>query len=196
MRKNCFIFAILLVALSFNMSVANAANNEEMVTIKIPADEVKSIDVKYQQPQESKSTKFVDSAKSAAKKTADSTKKLTHKTVNATKNVTKKTVESTKELTDKTIGETKGFLDNMNPNKVVTVEELETKASIKTLKNERKELKAAYNSRIKDIDAKIKLTAISSDLSEAQRQNRIKKKKKLLFPEILQCKNITKKLKN
>ncbi len=155
--------------------------------------------------------KMVAATKKATKKTADSTKEITDKTVSATKSATKKTVNSTKEITDKTVKSTKGFTDktvdgtkeffeNINPNKQVTVESLENKAQIKTLKNERNELKSAYNSRIKDIEAKIKLTQVSSNLSETQRQNRIynlnKEKEELINTRDKAVENYNNKIKN
>ena len=41
------------------------------------------------------------------------------------------------------------------------------------MKNERNEIKAAYNSRIKDTNAQIKATQKSTTISEVQRQNKI-----------------------
>ncbi len=212
MKKSVIIMSLLFALIGI-INLKACADNQEMVTIKIPADEINNIDIKYQKQEESAASKFVKATKKATKKTVDSTKDLTEKTVDATKKATGKTVnatkkatdktvkstkkftdktvdvtkkatdktvkatkkatESTKEFTEKTIDETKDFIDNINPNKPVTVEGLEKKSAIKTLKNERNELKAAYNSRIKDIDAKIKLTEISTDMTQAQRQNRI-----------------------
>ena len=65
------------------------------------------------------------------------------------------------------------MIDNLNPNKPVTLESLEKSATIKTLKIERDTKKAAYNSKIKDIKAQIKAAEYSTTLSEVERQNKI-----------------------
>ena len=103
----------------------------------------------------------------------NATKKAANKTVSATKGATKKTVDATKDFTEKTVDGAKDIFNNLNPNKPVTLEELETKSQIRILKNERKGLKSAYNSRIKDIDAKIKATENATNLSTTQKQNRV-----------------------
>ena len=86
---------------------------------------------------------------------------------------TKKTVDATKDFTEKTVDGAKDIINNLNPNKPVTLEELETKSQIRILKNEKKGLKSAYNSRIKDIDAKIKATENATNLSTTQKQNKV-----------------------
>lgn len=163
-----------------NLSV----NAEEMVTIKVPASSIETIDVKYQKVEPTPTTKAIDATKKATDKTVTATKQATNKTVKATKDVTQKTVEATKKATnktvtatknikDKTVDGTKEIIDNLNPNKPVTVEGLEKEAALKTLKNEKKELTAAYNSRIKDVKAKIKATENSTVLSDVDRQYQI-----------------------
>lgn len=117
--------------------------------------------------------KTVTATKKATKKTVSATKDVTDKTVKATKDVTQKTIQTTKDVTDKTIDGAKDVIDNLNPNKPVTLEELETSASIKTLKNQRNEIKSAYNSRIKDINAQIKAAEASTTITDVQRQNKI-----------------------
>ena len=100
-------------------------------------------------------------------------KESTPKAVQAVKSATNKTVKATKKGYNKTVDGTKNVIDNLNPNKPVTLSELETKAEIRTLKNEKKGIKSAYNSRIKDINAKIKAAEASTTLSETQKQNKI-----------------------
>ena len=117
--------------------------------------------------------KAVKSTKEATKKTVDATKDFTDKAVKSTKDATKKTVDATKDFTDKAVENTKEILDNINPNRPVTLEGLEAKSEIKILKGERDELKAAYNSRIKDINAKIKAAQKATTLSDVQRQSKI-----------------------
>ena len=101
------------------------------------------------------------------------TKNFANKTVTATKNAAKKTAESTKNITNKAVENTKDFIDELPPAKEITVENLEKEAKIKTLKNERNELKAAYNSRIKDTKAKITAAENSTLLNDVQRQNKV-----------------------
>lgn len=117
--------------------------------------------------------KTIEATKKATKKTVKVTKEVTKKTVEATKEGYKKTVDTTKDVTDKTIEGAKDVIDNLNPNKPVTLQELETSASINTLKNQKKEVKAAYNSRIKDINAQIKAAEKSTSITDVQRQNKI-----------------------
>ena len=117
--------------------------------------------------------KAVQSTKDATKKTVDATKDFTDKAVQSTKDATKKTVDATKDFTNKTVENTKEILETINPNRPITLEGLEAKSEIKTLKNERNELKAAYNSRIKDINAKIKAAEKSTVISDVQRQSKI-----------------------
>ena len=95
-------------------------------------------------------------------------KSLAEKTSLATKNAAKKT----KDMTTKAIDNTKDFIDDLPP-KEITVENLEKEANIKTLKNEKKEIKDAYTSRIKDTKAKIKATEKSTVISDTERRNRI-----------------------
>ena len=192
MKKILFSLAILALFAGLN-SISNA--QEPVVTIEIPASQISTIDVNYEKKTPSKTEKALDATKEATdktvkatkdatkktvdatkkvtKKTVDSTKEFTDKTVKATKDVTKKTVEATKEFTNKTVEGTKDAIENLNPNKPVTLEGLETKAEIKTLKSERNELKSAYNSRIKDINAKRKAAEKSTTLSDVQRQSKI-----------------------
>ena len=110
----------------------------------------------------------------------ESVQETTDKAVKATKNFSKKTVESTKKAYEKTkdftsdaVDNTKYTLENLNPNKEVTLEDLKQDAKINTLKDERKELKSAFNSRIKDTKAKIKTTEQSLNLSDVQRRNKV-----------------------
>jgi hypothetical protein len=123
--------------------------------------------------EQSKTSKAIEATKEATDKSVQATKDFTNKAVKATKKGYRKTVDATKDFTDKTVENTKSAIENMNPNKPVTREELEGKARIKTLKNERKELKAAYNSRIKDIEAKVKSTTKATNISDVERQNKI-----------------------
>lgn len=193
MKKILFSLAILTILTGLSTAIAKA--QEDVVTIEVPASELSKIDVNYTQKAPTKTEKAIDATKSATKKTVEATKEttskavtatkkatkktveatksFTNKTVEGTKDVTKKSVEATKNFTNKTVEGTKDAIDNLNPNKPVTLEGLETKAEIKTLKSERNELKSAYNSRIKDINAKIKATEKSTTLSDVQRQSKI-----------------------
>lgn len=193
MKKILFSLAILTLLTGLSTAIAKA--QEDVVTIEVPASELSKIDVNYTQKAPTKTEKAIDATKSATKKTVEATKEttskavtatkkatkktveatksFTNKTVEGTKDVTKKSVEATKNFTNKTVEGTKDAIDNLNPNKPVTLEGLETKAEIKTLKSERNELKSAYNSRIKDINAKIKATEKSTTLSDVQRQSKI-----------------------
>lgn len=197
MKKLFYTFAIAFTAISLvNIQIkAEETASKDMVTIEIPASEIKNIDVKYQKKEESVTDKFIKSSKEVAKDTANSTKSFTDKTIKATKNATKKTVKATKEVTDKTVKatkratdktvkttkdvtnktveETKNFIENINPSKPITAESLKQESSLKTLKNEKKEIKSAYNSRIKDIDAKIKSAEKSTLMDDVQKRNRI-----------------------
>lgn len=188
---------ILTIALSFVglLSIKAIAETEQTVKIEIPASSVDKIDVKYEKESPTATEKVINATKDATDKTVKATKKATKKTIEvtkdatdktvkatkkatkktikATKDVTNKTVEATKNFTDKTVEETKDFVENLNPNREVTAEGLENEATIKTLKNERNELKAAYNSRIKDINARIKSTERSTTISDVQKQNQI-----------------------
>jgi len=191
MKKTTFIFSAAIIALCFTTYLAFADSNEEMITITVPASEIKSIDVKYKGDEPSKADKAIETSKEIKDKTVKATKKTlkktksytdktisetkstTQKTVEAAKNAAQKTVDKTKEIKDKTVDSTKEFVDNLNPNKVLTAEELETEATVRTLKNEKNELKSAYNSRIKDLNAQIKAAEVSTTLSDVERQNKI-----------------------
>lgn len=173
----------LILAATFSVLYANA-DTEPVVTIEIPASSIQSIDVNYEKQEPSATSKAVDATKSATKKTVNATKDFTNKTVTATKSATKKTVKATKEatnktvkttkeLTDKTVDGTKDLIENLNPNKPVTLDELETTASINKLKAERDEVKAAYNSKIKDVNAQIRAAEKSTTITDVQRQNKI-----------------------
>ncbi len=168
MKKALFILTAFLVIIP----IINNAQAEDYVKIEIPASSVDNIDVKYQK-EETAATKALDATKEATNKTIKSTKKVTKKTVKATKNFTKKTVEATKELTNKTVDSTKEVIDNLNPNKPVTFEELQAQSDIKILKSERNQKKSAYNSRIKDLNAQIKAAENSTLLNEVQKQNKV-----------------------
>ena len=158
------LFTLIFCAFFINVYNSEAQAKEEVVTIEIPASEIDTIDVKYEKPKQtsSKTTEAMNATKKAA-----------NKTVSATKDATKKTVDATKDFTEKTVDGAKDIINNLNPNKPVTLEELETKSQIRILKNERKGLKSAYNSRIKDIDAKIKATENATNLSTVQKQTRV-----------------------
>ena len=176
------ILSLLCFGLLACISTANA--EEKTVTIEVPASSLEKIDVKYETKTPTKTEKAIDATKdatdktikatkNATKKTVDATKDFTDKAVKSTKEATRKTVDATKDFTDKAVENTKEILDNINPNRPVTLEGLEAKAEIKTLKGERDELKAAYNSRIKDINAKIKAAKKSTTLSDVQRQSKV-----------------------
>lgn len=196
MKKRFLYFLAIAIFCGFAISqVSYAETTQPMVTIEIPASSVDKIDVKYEKEKESKTNKAVEATKDFTDKTVKATKKGYHKSVEATKDFTDKTVkatkkgykktvdstkkgyhksvEATKEFTDKTIDSTKDAFENLNPNKTVTLEELEIEAAIKTLKNEKKEKKNAYKSRLKDINAQIKAAEYSTTITEVQRQNKI-----------------------
>lgn len=186
---------------AFALAFSNAAladtqqTPEPMIKIEIPASEVNKIDVKYTSQSQSNTSKALEDTKAATKKAVDNTKEFTDKTIkttktaaaksaNDTKNATNKAITATKEATNKavnatknaaqkTVDGTKDVIDNINPNKPVTKEGLEAEATIKTLKNERNQIKSAYNSRIKDVNAKIKATENSTLINDTQRQSRI-----------------------
>lgn len=173
MRKLLFMLAVAVVLCSLSSVFVNAetAQPTSMVSVEIPTS---SVDKKLKQSKtESKTSKAIEATKEATDKTVEATKKGYKKTVEATKKGYKKTVKATKEFTNKTVESTKDAFENMNPNKPVTIDDLQGKAKVKTLKNEKKELKAAFNSRIKDIDAKVKLAEKSTTMSDAQRQNTV-----------------------
>ncbi len=137
--------------------------------------------------------KSVDATKDFTEKAVDATKDFTNKAVKATKDATKKSVDATKTFTNKTVENTKEAFENINPNKPVTLESLQGEANIKKLKNEKKELKAAYNSRIKDINAKIKATEKATNINDVQKQNKIYLLNKEKNELILQRNSITEK---
>ena len=189
MKKLLFVLSVFLLCIN----IAKAA--EPVVKIEIPASSVQSIDVNYEKTSPSKASQAMEATKEAADKTVSSTKKFTKKTVKATKSTTKKAVKSTKDITDKTVTATKkGYhktidttkdltdktkesakdvLDSLNPNKPVTLEGLEAESEIRILKNEKNGLKSAYNSRIKDIDAKIKAAEKATNISDVQKRNKV-----------------------
>ena len=164
MRKLLFILAVVLFSVSFMTVNADSTLPQSKVSVEKDSKPVKS---------ESKTSKAIEATKEATDKTVEATKKGYKKTVEATKKGYKKTVKATKDFTSKTVESTKGAFENMNPNKPVTIDDLQSKSKIETLKNEKKELKAAFNSRIKDIDAKVKLAEKSTTMSDAQRQNTV-----------------------
>ncbi len=170
MKKNL----LMLITLISLCSLKAFAQEENMVQIEIPASNIETIDVKYEK-EDSTTTKAIDATKDATKKTVEGTKNITQKTVDGTKKLTKKTVKATKNLTEKTVDGTKEVIDNLNPNKPITFEKLQSESDIKIIKVEKKQKKAAYNSRIKDINAQIKATEQSTILSETQKQNKIYK---------------------
>lgn len=189
------LYSLIISSIIIGCTNLTTLANEEVVKIEIPASSVEKIDVKYEKKKPSKTekaieatkdatdktikatkettTKAVEATKNATKKTVDATKDFTDKAVKSTKDATKKTVDATKDFTNKTVENTKEILENINPNRPITLEGLEAKAEIKTLKNERNELKAAYNSRIKDINAKIKAAEKSTTNTDVQRQSKI-----------------------
>ena len=164
MKKILFILVVSLFVCSVSSIdvQANQAQPQPVVSVEVKEGKV-----------DSKTSKAVEATKEATDKAVNATKKGYKKTVEATKKGYKKTVSATKDFTGKTVENTKEAFENINPNKPVTLEDLEGKAKVKTLKNERKELKSAYNSRIKDINAKIKLTEKSTTMSDVQRQNKV-----------------------
>ena len=170
MKKNL----LMLITLISLCSLKAFAQEENMVQIEIPASNIETIDVKYEK-EDSTTTKAIDATKDATKKTVEGTKNITQKTVDGTKKLTKKTVKATKNLTEKTVDGTKEVIDNLNPNKPITFEKLQSESDIKIIKVEKKQKKAAYNSRIKDINAQIKATEQSTILSETQKQNKVYK---------------------
>lgn len=205
MKRKLVVLAIIFAFVGYTSLKINA-EEESTVKIEIPASSIDKIDVKYEKQSPSATEKAITATKDATDKTIEATKKATDKTVKATKKATKKTievtkdatdktikatkkatnktVEATKNFTDKTVEETKDFVDSLNPNREITAQGLENEATIKTLKNERNELKSAYNSRIKDLNARIKATEKSTTISDVQRQNQIyslnKQKKDLI----------------
>lgn len=170
MKKN-FVISAFLIGLFFMKPTFSSAE-ETVIKIEVPAS-VEKVDIKYENKSASKMDKSIDSAKAATNKTVKNTKKAAKKTVAATKTAAKKTADGTKNITNKTVESTKELIEDINSTREVSAENLEKQASIKTLKNEQKALKLAYNSRIKDIKAKIKVTEQSTIMTEVQRQNKI-----------------------
>ena len=175
MKKILFILAVSLFvsSISFIEVQANQPEPQAVVSVEVKDGKVDSKTSKAVEATKEATDKAVKATKKGYNKTVKATKKGYNKTVEATKKGYKKTVSATKDFTGKTVENTKEAFENINPNKPVTLEDLEGKAKVKTLKNERKELKSAYNSRIKDINAKIKLTEKSTSMSDVQRQNKI-----------------------
>lgn len=177
MKKILIMLAIITSIYCFNNIVqAGETNDQQVIMIEIPANQIEAIDVKYKEPSPSATTVV----KESANKTVTKTKELTNKTVQATKkatkktkDATKKTFKSTKEFTSKTVDNTKDIIDNINPARPVTLENIENSAAIKHMKIERNTKKAAYNSKIKDISAQIKAAQYSTTLTEVERQDKI-----------------------
>ncbi len=167
MKKLIIAFTAVFSICLWNISAI--AEEEPTVKIEIPASEIQSIDVNYEKEQQSKPSKALENTKAFTDKSVKATKKGYHKAVKATKKGYEKTVEATKDLT----GEAKGVIDNLNPNKPVTLEGLEASAAIKNIKDEKQQIKKAYNSRIKDVNAQIKAAEVSTTITEVQRQNKI-----------------------
>ncbi len=198
MKKSLFIFIGIL---SLILSAYNVSKAEEpILNVTVPdvtvqkssfdtvatkaVTQTKAAEKKVVSSTKSAADKTVKTTKDVAEKTAQGTKNgvdksvqssknFADKTVVATKSAAKKTAETTKSITDKAVDNTKDFIDDFPPGKEITLEGLQKEASIKTLKNERNELKSAYNSRIKDIKAKIKATEQSTLINDVQRHDRI-----------------------
>lgn len=190
-------------AIDATKNAANTTVEKTKLFAKKTADTTKTAADKTVTATKNAANTTVTKSKLFAKKTADTTKTATDKTVTATKSATTKAVDATKSAANKTVEGTKDIIDNLNPNKSVTLEELETSASVKTLKNERDEIKAAYNSKIKDVNAQIKAAESSTTISDVQRRNKIytlNKEKTALTEErdkvVLEYNNKIKALKN
>lgn len=164
MKKSLLILSVLSVVVSANIVMANT-NTVPMPTA--PSTSTPSPVIKVDVPAE-KNT-FKENVQETTDKAVKATKSFSKKTVESTK----KAYEKTKEFTSEAVDNTKYTFENLNPNKEVTINELKQDAQINTLKNERKELKSAYNSRIKDTKAKIEITELSTQLSDVQRRNRV-----------------------
>ncbi len=184
MKKNTIITAavtaILIICINnqgFSADNQTTLTKQEteknIITTNTAASETKSLENRTIIAAKSAENKTAKAVKSAADKTTLKTKQIANKAAKATKEATKKTVESTKNITNKAIDETKEFFDDLPTYKEITTENLEKEAAIKKIKYEKKELKAAYNSRIKDTNAKIKATEKSTLISETERRNRI-----------------------
>lgn len=155
---------VICVRYAFNVNAA-----EDVVKIEIPASAVQSIDVNYEKSNRKVKTKNSDDEN----KFVESVKGGYNKTVKATKKFWNKTADSTKSGYNKTVTGTKEAINNLNPNKILTEEELTKDAQIKRLKNERNQYKSAFNSRIKDLKAKKKLLQNSTTVSTAEKQEKI-----------------------
>ncbi len=195
MKKVLFVMVAAFLVCGYTLTNVNAEIKEPVVKIEIPTSTIDTTTTYKKEPSKTSQAieatkeatdKTVKATKEMAEKTSDSAKRGFHKTKKATKEFAKKTSESTKagyentkeatkNFADKTVENTKEALNNLNPNKPVTLEGLEKEAKIKILKSERNELKAAYNSRIKDLKAKVKLTQNSTTMNDVQKQNRIYK---------------------
>ena len=171
MKKILFILAISIFFINAFAVESMANQPQPIVSVEVPTESITSKSNTV--AEQSKTSKAIEATKEATDKSVKATKDFTNKAVKATKKGYKKTVKATKDFTGKTVENTKDALENMNPNKPVTLEDLEDKARIKTLKNEKKELRAAYNSRIKDINAKVKATSKATNISDVQKQNKI-----------------------
>ena len=200
MNKKKIIFTLIMGIISLGL-ISYA--KEDTIKIEVPST-VEKIDIKYQNKTVSNTEKVSNTAKNKAEKAVENTKLVTDKAVSGTKTLTQKTVETTKSaakktaaetknITNKAIENTKDIIDDINISKEVTFENLEKEASIKKLKNEKKALKSAYNSRIKDTKAKIKQTQQSTIISDVQKQNKIYKYEKQIDDLELQKESAIKK---
>lgn len=172
MKKNIFtLFSLYLFVTALSSSSMAEQTFNQIIQPEAPAIECKTSNVVLTADAKEESTfaKTKSATKNAAKKAALATKQATKKTADTTKSVTKKTIDGTKDV-----------IDNVNPAKTYTKEELEESAAIKKLKDEKKEINSAYDSRIKDVKAKIKSTENNSSLSEYQRRNKVYKLNKEL----------------
>ena len=153
MKKSLLILAIFSLFIGVNAFAETAPTPKAVVKTEVSAE---------------KNT-FKENVQETTDKAVKATKDFSKKTVESTK----KAYEKTKEFTSEAIDNTKYTFENLNPNKEVTLEDLKQDAKINTLKDERKELKAAFNSRIKDTKAKIKITEQSVQLSDVQRREKV-----------------------
>ncbi|MBQ3640578.1 hypothetical protein II906_01395 [bacterium] len=200
MKRTAILLALLAVFFTINTSLADttaiklktyetvsATKNAAHKTAEVTKEDTNKVVTgtknaahKTAEVTKNAADKTVTGTKNVAHKTADVTKKDTNKVVTGTKNAAHKTAEVTKNAADKTVTgtknavkNTKGAIENLNPNREVTLEELEYKAQIKTLKNEKKEIFAAYTSRIKDTKAKINAINNSGTMTEVQKRDAI-----------------------
>lgn len=171
-----FVLTTIMVLCGNNQSISATQTQETSITKQVAektVDTTKEITNKAIQGSKNIANKTVKASKSTAKKTGKTTKSLANKAAAATKNAAKKTVESTKNITDKAVDGTKDLIDELPVYKEVTVEGLEKEAAIKKIKFEKKEIRAAYNSRIKDTKAKIKAAENSTLINDTEKRNRI-----------------------